>query len=348
MQDKEIIKSFFEREKKPLLDHLDEARWVVGVNQYLKKFNWAFVHPYLVGYNISTFEWMQKEDSGTQETVFQIFKDYFFDLRHTAYFIDGYYKERPSLKPFCPLIDQSVILCLQQDYAGAISLLISVIEGSLRHYLINYQGKEQQKIMRSADLIGAFELMKKDDHARKLEYYRKHYHHFKDHQLKFDENQVQALAGYHREYMQLWFSIIEDFFTNNLYLDTRTGLVVDKLNRHSIVHGFSTDIYYSLENYLRLFNAIHFLSWAYSMVCPDAKYLPDLSEDDVVYKWKAFEKIKLAADLVAAVKETIIGGQKVKLITSSLEKQLPALKGKKIEDKLLYIDQVIDHGYRRK
>ncbi len=124
-EEREVIRGFFEQEKEHLIRHLEEAKWVVNVNNYLKKFNWAFVHPYLVGYNISAFEKMQKEGSGTQESVFRIFKDYFFDLRHTAYFIDGYFLNRPSLKPFCLLIDQSVILCLQRDYAGAINLLIA-------------------------------------------------------------------------------------------------------------------------------------------------------------------------------------------------------------------------------
>lgn len=39
MEDKEIIREFFEREKESLVDHLLEAQ-PGAVNQYLKKFNW--------------------------------------------------------------------------------------------------------------------------------------------------------------------------------------------------------------------------------------------------------------------------------------------------------------------
>jgi hypothetical protein len=341
-----VAADFFTKEKASLVEQLKEAQWVAGVNQYLKQFNWAFVHPYLVGYNIKSLERMQSENSGTKEAVFAIFTDYFFDLRHTAYFIDGYYKERPPLKPFCHLIDQSVILCLQRDYAGGINLLISVIEGSLRHYLVHYHSKEQSKIMRTKDLMQAFELMKKTDYDRKLEYFNRKYHHFQNTPYSFDTNQVKALAGYHRDYMETWFSIIEDFFNHNLYLDTRTGSVEDKLNRHSIVHGFSSDIYYSLENYLRLFNAIHFLSWVFSMVCPDAKYLPDLDEKEVKYKWKAFEKVKLASDLIAPCKKAITGtDEDIEPPSSSLVKQLSGLKRKNLEEQLKYIDRVIDSAY---
>ncbi len=210
--------------------------------------------------------------------------------------------------------------------------------------------------MRSADLIGAFELMKKIDYQNKLEYYKNRYHHFKNSPYSFNDNQAKVLAGYNRDYIVLWLSIIEDFFRHNLYLDTRQGIVDDKLNRHSIIHGFSTDIYYSLENYLRLFNVIHFLSWAYSMVCPESKYVPDLPEEKVIYKWKAFEKIKLASDLVVEAKQNVyqqydeVNNSSGILYApcSSLELQLPALHRKRLEDKLIYIDRVIDNSYKQR
>jgi len=271
----EAIRSAYQQEMRHLVDHANQARRIHAVNQYLQQFKWAFFHPYLRGYHIGHFETMKNENSGSIEGIFRIFVQQFYELDATAYYIDGYFKKRPSLEPFCLLIDQSVILCLQRDFAGAINILIPVIEGAIRHYLINFQNKESSKIIGKDDLIKVFTLMQETIRKSKMEYYAHHYYAFVGRDIRFTKQQVQLLTNKSMEFYRFWFEIIADFFSNNLYLDTRGTSVADSLNRHSIFHGFDTVVYYSLENYLRLFNCLHFLSWAFAVATPGRIHAAD-------------------------------------------------------------------------
>src|ERR1043165_9465941 len=108
---KEITKHRFEEEKKPLIRFHEETKRIIPVNAYLNKFNWSFVHPYMIGAEIEHFAQLEKTNTGTKEVIFQFIAHSFFDLSSTAIMIDGYFKRRESLRPFCHLIDQSVFMC---------------------------------------------------------------------------------------------------------------------------------------------------------------------------------------------------------------------------------------------
>lgn len=276
---------------------------IVELNKHIKKFNWAYIHPYLLGAEINFFEETLKTKELTEKYVYEMFAAKFFNLHGTAYFIDAYCKTRPQIKPFCQLIDQSVIMCIQRDYAGAINTLLPVIEGSIRHYLVNKKGKQNAKIMKTDDLISAFDYIKEDFLSFQERAWDGDFDTYST--ISFDTNQKKELLKLNRKYIDMWLSIIKDYFKNNLYLDTRNGEVSDKLNRHAILHGFNSDIYYDLKNYLRVFNCLHFLCWVFAHAEKDIHVLPILDEKETYYKWQAFEKIKVLSDISVKLKSQI-------------------------------------------
>lgn len=333
----------FETLAKGLREYNERVEKILIVNEKIKEFNWAFIHPYVFGSDISYLDELIKTKTITNEYVFKIFIWPFFSLKNTAYFIDGHCKMRPSIAPFCPLIDQSVFLCLQRDYAGAINILLPVIEGSIRHYLVHKKGKQNEKIMRTSGLISAFEHIKQDYMSLLDSAYSNDY--------DFNKEQKKEVLKLHRISFEAWLSIITDYFENNLYLDTRDGVVNDKLNRHAIIHGFNSEIYYNLENYLRIFNCLHFLCWAFAMADKSLEILSSLDEKEVYYKWKAFEKIKAISDLSfeakASVYEKYPEFDKAKFIAKPIkedafEKYVRIKSKKGIENKLNFIDKYIE------
>ena len=137
----EQSKARFQEKNASQKRELQAINEIIIINEYIKAFNWAYVHPYVVGWEVELFKKMSKEGSGNTEAIFRIFTRAFYDLQTTASFIEGIFKNRKSLVPFAFLIDQAVVLALQKEYAGAINLLIPVIEGSMRHYLTVVGGR---------------------------------------------------------------------------------------------------------------------------------------------------------------------------------------------------------------
>jgi hypothetical protein len=290
--------------KENSLREISRAEECVRVNEILKEYNWAFIHPWLQGGHISHFEKLSMSGELTAEIIFNCFCFQFFELRNTAYFIDAHFKQNPHLKPFCQLIDQSVILCLQRDYAGAINTLPPVIEGSIRHFLVNNKNKKNEKIMKLEDLTKVFYHVKCDCLEKTEKYYRQTW---PDNYIltKLTDQEIENLLRLKAKYLDLWFSIIEGYFGNNLYFDTRKGTTHDNLNRHAIFHGFNADVYYNLQNYLRIYNCIIFLNWVLMMSEPEYKILPELNEKESYYKWKAFEKIRAISRISMEIKASV-------------------------------------------
>jgi hypothetical protein len=301
----EIVKNYFREEVNKQRAEIKLVDDTIVVNQYLKKFNWAFVHPYLFGFAMMRFKEMKEENKGSAEEVFSIFAQSFYDLQTTAIFVDGFFKQRKSLAPFCLLIDQAIVLALQKDYAGSINLLIPVIEGSLRYYLVNVQGRSNITIMKSEHLVSAFQGIEDAYVARQVEAYEKDSFMLHPTGVTFDNNQLKQLAKNERMYIKKWLSIAVDYMNNNLYLDTRSGPIADNLNRHSIMHGFNNDVYYSIDNFLRIFNLIYFLSWAFGVGDKDVRMLSAVEREDVAYKWRAWEKIVLLTTLADEAKTAV-------------------------------------------
>lgn len=278
---------------------------IVDINEYLRAFNWAYVHPYVIGLEVELFDKMRQEGSGTTEAIFHIFARSFYDLKSTAAFIEGVFKKRKSLAPFGLLIDQAVVLALQKEYAGAINLLIPIIEGSLRHYLITIKGQQATTLTKSAHLLKAFQYMEEDYVARQQQALDADEDVQRYHLPPFDANQRKQLLANEQAYVKKWLSIVKSYLAHNLYLDTRTGVVADKLNRHAIVHGFTTDIYYSFDNFLRLYQLLFFLSWAYGISTKGASVLVEVDNEVLLQKWGALEKIRLLSQLADEAKVAI-------------------------------------------
>lgn len=341
-----LAKQKFEKEKEHYLSEIRKVRELNDLNEYLKTFNWALIHPYLQGAHIHFLQELAKTNSGTNDEIYKVFASSFFHLDSTALFIDGYFKKRPCLEPFCPLIDQSVILCLQKDYAGAINILIPVIEGSLRHYLVNVINVPNRSIKKSDDLLKAFQHIKSHHLGRIKAYYGIEFGKESGGAVTLDTNQIERLTELKGEYLDLWFAIIKDYFTNSLYLTTDGKSHSDKLNRHSIFHALNGDIYYSLENYLKIYSCLHYLAWAFTFGYDNLHVLADIGYEEVKYKWKAFEKIKLISEILTPIKSAVYskhpGFDKIsfekELIRTGMDNLIADSPAKTLEEKMRFVD----------
>jgi hypothetical protein len=300
-QRQEAINSAFLKEKENLANHNKRVEDVMKVNRYLKQFNWAFIHPYVIGYQVNYFTQLQKDGVGDKKSVFKIFARCFFDLKTTTYFIEAIFKKRPDLEPFCQLIDQSVFMCLQRDYAGAISTLLPVIEGSIRHYLVNRRGITNGSIRGTKSLLSVFSFLKEGFLDNQRKFYRHDYGKVYGAHISFDENQVEDLVGYKEKFVDMWCEIVTEYLEKNLYLDTRAPDISDELNRHIIFHGFTADVYYTLENYLRIFNCVVFLSYAFGLA-DGGNLMFELEDKEILEKWIAFEKVRVVSWTTTEIK----------------------------------------------
>ncbi|MDO6431537.1 hypothetical protein Q4E93_13110 [Flavitalea sp. BT771] len=345
---KERIEKAFLEEKERLLSDNKRVEQVVAVNLYLKQFNWAFVYPYVMGGHVNYFATLEKEGRGDKKEVFQIFAKSFFDLKSTTYFIESIFKRRPELEPFCHLIDQSVFMCLQRDYAGAISALLPAIEGSLRHYLVHRRGMSNGRIMKIKDLLNVFTYLKGDYLTGQRNYYQDDYGKIHGSLIIFNEDQVDELVGYKEAFIDMWFGIITEYLEKNLYLDNRSPDFSDGLNRHVIFHGFTGDIYYSLENYLRIFNCVIFLSYAFGMG-NGGNFLFDMEDEEILDKWIAFEQIRVVSWTTTEIKAKAYAGYKdfdekaysEDIFEDPLGKQFKQMPAWSLEHRLKLVDKLI-------
>jgi hypothetical protein len=340
----------FEREKENLTRHNKVVEDVVAANKYLKQFNWAYVHPYVMGGHVKYFLTLEKEGRGSTKTVFQIFARLFYDLRTTTHFIDSIFKTRPELEPFCHLIDQSVVMCLQRDYAGAINTLLPVIEGSLRHYLVNRQGMNNNDI-KKPELLSVFTYLKVSHLAGQRHFYEKHYKNYYGPPVTFSADQLDELVGLKEACIDMWFDIIKHYLDKSLYISTKSPDFFDGLNRHVIFHGLTSDIYYNLENYLRIFNCIIFLSWAFAMG-HGGSFLFGLEDEDILDKWIAFEQIRVVSWTMTPIKSKAFTGHpdfnpkdyEEDIVDDELGKGFKKMNALPLDQRLQLVDQLIRKG----
>ena len=132
------------------------------VNEYLKSNDWLFISPiFFQGFELEIFLRLSKTEGNNKEKILEIITKKFYDLRHTASFIEGYCNRCDCIQPFLKSIENSLILTFQKDYEGSIKTIIPIIEGVLRKYLIAEKSFTTETI-RPKDLKESFNLLRLD------------------------------------------------------------------------------------------------------------------------------------------------------------------------------------------
>lgn len=229
------------------------------------------------------------------------------NLIDTISILEGYLKKRPYISDYSHLIEQSITLCLQKDFAGAISITIPIIEGSIRKYL-DVKGKDGMRIINIKDILKAKDLLINDYVELSKDYLVERYKRGENEEPLFDCNQIEQYGKLSKKYISLWLEQFTNYLSNNLFLDTRKETSYDLLNRHLIFHGFESIIYYSFSNYIRLFNCLIFLAWIFSVTSRNHSMLVDEVDNEIIKrKWVQYLKIIIASEALTKTKKEIYG-----------------------------------------
>lgn len=252
---------YYKQLKDTVKTSIKESEEVMAANELLKKFNWKFIHPYIQGGIIKHINELEEKNVLTENKVANLFIADFYNLDLTLSFIDGYFNRSKNIEPFNYFIEQSLILCFQRDYIGAINILIPSIEGILSNYLTEFKKLELSN--KRFDKIRKAIYHLKHDVIVKYEASLKSYTDINGKDISFTPQQIKHLVSQERKYIENWYSIIESFFKDSLFANTDSITNDDSLNRHSILHLLKKEKYYSLKNYIRLFNSLKFLVWVF-------------------------------------------------------------------------------------
>lgn len=306
IEERKVNKKLFEDESEQIDRQIELVKRLDSVNSQLQRFNWIFLHPYSQGMDIEILRKLSEQPE-PEEKILSFYARKFLDLRTTIHFIDGFYKTRPFLKDYVVSIEQSVILCLQKDFRGAIYVLIPVIEGTLRKYLVAKKGEHKKHEIDIKELLKAFNILTEEYVELSKKYLRDRNQHLIDTGSFLDPNQEKQIQKKHREYFELWVKQLKDYLENNLYLNTKHNEVTDRFNRNLIFHGLEDNIDYSFSNFLRLFNCLNFLSWSIGLTSEGCSILSTANEQDVLNKWVDYLNILIASEALTETKSNIYG-----------------------------------------
>lgn len=305
-----IHKQIFDKEINRIEKDIAIIRRIDSINNELHEFNWLYMHPYNQGFEIRIFEkFLTENKTDIADKIFTREASKFLDLELTIIFLEGFFKQRPFLKNYCQQIEESIILCIQKDFSGAINLIIPTIEGTLRDYLISKKGESARNQIKISDLSKAFDLMTDSYVELQHEYLKNQYGYLKESQNYFDLNQEKQILKKEREYFDLWINQLRQYLNNKLYLDTRkSSILKDNLNRNNIFHAFE-QIDYSFNNYLRIFNCVIFLSWAIGVITKECSILSTVENEDVEEKFIEYLKILIISEATTNIKSKIFNRQ---------------------------------------
>ena len=215
------------------------------VNEFLRQYDWLFVSPlFFQGYELDYFYKLSLQDACDKSEVTNLIFHKFYQLDWSASFIEGYCKRCNYIEPFLKSIEHSLILTFQRDYEGGIKTLIPIIEGILRKYLNTERDIDNSKV-KFSHLKEAFTYLKSDLILEVKS---------RDSQDRFNEM---------NEYYEIWFSFVFEFIDKSFYLNTNRNVLTNELNRHSILHEFGLAFEYNLENYIKVYFVLHFLTWIF-------------------------------------------------------------------------------------
>lgn len=304
----ETTKNLYQRKIKHIEKEIEVIKRIDRLNTELHNYNWLFLHPYNQGFEIEYFEKLVRETDkeSAEDKIFERYARRFLDLQQTIVMIEGFYRKRPFLNDFIIQIEESVILCIQKDFSGAINLLLPVIEGSLRNYLISKKGDKAKTVIKMSELsTKAFATMTNDYVSRIKEGLTSENYELNHSNLQLDANQEKQILSKYREYFNLWIKQLYDYLNNNLYLDTRKGdQINDNFNRHNLIHALDK-IDYSFKNYLRLFICLNFLAWAFGNITKECSILADVDNEIVDKKWSEYFKILTISESLTEIKSGI-------------------------------------------
>lgn len=301
----EAVKEAYKKEIKQINSQIDLVKKLDDINSHLQKFNWIFLHPYNQGMDIDILKRLSSETEEPENKILHFFASKFLDLRTTIHFIDGFFNKIPFIKDYIPSIEESVILCLQKDFNGAINVLLPVIEGVLRKYLIDKKGIHIETVVDIDELLKALHHLTNDYVELEKKYLKMRYKYLIDTGQYFDVNQEKQILKKRKEYFELWVKQLNNYLTHNLYLNTKKNKVTDTFNRHLIFHALKDNIDYSFANYLRLFNCINFLSWMIGSTTENCSILSEGNEEEVMNKWVDYMSVLVTSEALTETKNNI-------------------------------------------
>lgn len=292
-----LANHYFSIFKKSDQNEIETLKRYSKVNEYLKSNDWLFISPiFFQGYELSSFLKLSNQKGNNKHIILEVIVKKLYDLKYTASFIEGYCNRCNYIKPFLMSIETSLILTFQKDYEGSIKTLIPIIEGILRKYLIADKGFKTETI-RAKDLKNSFNLLKSDltvNYENTIRNYRSENNIL----IEFTEKQVNELVKNKEEYYNIWFSFVNDFVNKSFYLNTRGENLTNEINRHSILHEFGLKFEYNLENFMKIYFLLQFLTWAF--LRKEQKSI--LNEID---SYRCFEKI-IAYERIIKYSEKLI------------------------------------------
>jgi hypothetical protein len=252
-------KKYFELEKDSLNLAIKSLEQNKNVNAYLQKNDWFFISPiFFQGIELNYLDDLSKKQNiNHKNEIIKLVSAKFYNLGWTASFIEGYCRRCNHIEPFLKSIENSLILTFQRDYEGSIKTLIPIIEGILRKYLTIEKGLKNNEIS-FKELKGSFIKLKND----LIGVYEANIG--LDQPITYDAEQIKILIDLKSKYYEVWFSRIETFVNQSFYLKTKDGTdITNEINRHSILHEWGLDTQYNLENYLKIYFLLQFLTWAF-------------------------------------------------------------------------------------
>ena len=275
---------------------------ILTVNKILRNYNWQFIHPYIQEYQIDIILSRYSANQLTDEFINDFFIGNFYNLDSTLTFIDGFFKRSVYFEPFNYFIENSLILCFQRDYAGAINVLLPCIEGILSRYLeteesIDLSRKRYENIKKASwylkqKLIRKFECINAAENLKNPFY-------------EYNKQKEEYLLKQERKYFDDWFDAIEKFMKESLFASTETVNPTVELNRHEIMHSLALRPYDTLENYIKLFNCLRFLVWVFLQI-ENKSILNTIETKTFINKRLLYEAIIDQSEKLLPIKNAIL------------------------------------------
>jgi len=295
---------YFRIEKETLERSLISLKQYQVTNQCLRGRNWLFICPlFFQGFELTYIHKICTEPGPHPITINQIIFNKFFDLGWTGSFIEGYCNRCVYIMPFLSSIENSLISTFQRDYEAGIKTLIPIVEGILRQYLCVEKGMTMEKIgfkhLKNAIVLLKNDLVQKYKVGLTMRIYENNL------QVTFSAVQSAELLTLETAYYEQWFAFLTDFVDNSFYLNTSQSPITNEINRHAILHEYGLNFSYSLENYIKVYFVLQFLTWIF-LQKEGKSPLNEIDNNRFLEKVNAYQKIIQSAEEIAYQKHILL------------------------------------------